>query len=252
VDIFGLGKRFAGDKLAKNDVSSLSPTSVTARPEIPGNIERLHDAFTTTEMSNRSGGAIDRMDRAGASGLIGNFAVETGDSTLTSLDAVEGGNGQQGRGMSQYSWERQGPYLAARDQHLQSGGDANSPDFQLQYLADEYSGKHDPAPGRSLSGWRGTLSGETDGMSVPDAAVHIREDFFAPSTPHDDRRISAAQAIDDQIQQRDNRLSELSAASGLRNSSMAHVGHRGVDGNYWAGDDYAWQSPESFKQLMNY
>jgi hypothetical protein len=33
---------------------------------------------------------------------------------------------------------------------------------------------------------------------------------------------------------------------------MAHVGHRGADGRYWGGDDYGWQSSESFKQLVGY
>ena len=89
-------------------------------------------------------------------------------------------------------------------------------------------------------------------MSVPEAATHFRKDFFRPSVPHNQRRINEGLAVDKAIQLRDQRLAELSAAAGFKNSSAAHVGHRGVDGRYWAGDNYGWQSPKTYKQLVGY
>ena len=257
MDIFGglmdLGGLFGDNEVAPIDTPEpvIPETPITPAPEIAPNVEQLHDAFTTNDMSNRSGGTILPMSRQSASGLAGNYMVETGEPELSRLDVTENGNNSEGRGMAQYSHVRQEPYLRARDAHVAGGGNADDMDFQLQYAADEYAGKYDPN-GNSLSGWRKTLGGETEGMNPSDAAVHFRKDFFAPSTHHDDRRISAAQKVDAQIQQRDQRIEQLSGKANLKNSSLAHVGHRGIDGRYWGGDDWGWQSPESYKQLIGY
>lgn len=259
MDIFGSLNRFAGSALGINLNSSqkLQPSpevplpDITSRPNIPPNIERLHDAFTTTDMRDRSDGTIHLMTRQGASALAGNYAVETGKPDLTGLDVVEKG-AKAGRGLAQYTASRRGPYDKARQDYIDQGGDPNDLEFQLDYAANEYAGAYDPAPGRSLISWTKSLSGETDGMSVPEAATHLRKDFFRPSIPHNQRRIDNALNIDSMISQRDQRISDLSSQTGFKNSSLAHVGHRGVDGRYWAGDDYGWQSPESYKALIGY
>ena len=257
MDLFSGIKRFAGDifkpnnNVAKATVSQPVQVSVVERPDIAPNIERVHDAFSTNEMRDRSGGAISPMSRQGASGMTGNYVVETGDPLLANTDVIEE-KAKKGRGIAQYTAARRGPYDAARLKHIAAGGDPNDIDFQLQHAAEEYAGLHDPAPGRSLVGYTGALSGETDGMGVADSATHLRKDFFRPSVPHNDRRVESAQQIDDAIQKRDERLAALSTNAGLKNSSMAQVGHRGVDGRYWAGDDYGWQSSDTFKKLIGY
>lgn len=263
MDIFSvLGdvKRWAGEIFKNNNLLNVGneaqpitsvPSYIPQRPNIPTNVERLHDAFSTTEMSDRSGGKIKPMTRQGASGLAGNYVVETGDPTLKNTDVIEE-DAKAGRGLAQYTHSRRVPYDAARLAYIRKGGDPNDINFQLQYAAEEYAGKHDPAPSRSLIGWTGSLEGETDGMTPAQSATHFRQDFFRPRVPHNDWRVDHAQRIDRAIQQRDARLERLSTHANLKNSSMAHVGHRGADGRYWAGDIYGWQSPESFKKLIGY
>lgn len=263
MDIFGLlggVQRWAGDIFTNNNLLNVDdeiqsvtsvPSSIPQRPVIQTNVERLHDAFSTTEMRDRSGGKIKPMTRQGASGLVGNYIVETGDPTLKNTDIIEK-NAKAGRGLAQYTHSRRAPYDAARLAYIAKGGNPNDINFQLQYAADEYAGKYDPAPGISLIGWTGSLEGETDGMTPAQSATHLRQDFFRPRVPHNDWRVDHAQRIDKAIQQRDARLEALSTHINLKNSSMAQVGHRGVDGRYWAGDDYGWQSPESFKTLVGY
>jgi len=258
MDVFNDIRRWAGERLGTTPKeviiasSAIAPAAtLTPRPQLAPNVERLHDAYSTTDMRDRSEGAISPMSRQGASALAGNYIVETGDNTLSNTDVIEE-KARKGRGLAQYTSTRRGPYDQARELFLAQGGDPNDIEFQLDYAADEYAGKYDPTPGQSLSGWTGTLSGETDSMSVPEAATHFRKDFFRPSVPHNQRRIDEGLAVDKAIQLRDQRLAELSAAAGLKNSSAAHVGHRGVDGRYWAGDNYGWQSPETYKQLVGY
>jgi hypothetical protein len=266
MDLFGNITRFAGSvynqasdavKSVMPQMSQISskvavtPTSNIHRPNIPANVEQLHDGLSTYKMSDMSGGAIDQMPRTSASALTGNYSVETGDPTLSNTDVVEI-NAKQGRGLAQYTNARRGPYDRARLEYIAAGGDPNDMDFQMQYAADEYAGKYDPAPGKSLSGFTGTLSGETHDMTVPKAATHFRKDFFRPSVPHNDRRIDAAQEVDSLIQQRDQRLQDLSQSSGLNNTGLYIVGERGRDGRYWGGNDYGWQSPASYKKLIGY
>ena len=266
MDLFGNITRFAGSlyNQASDAVKSVMPqmpqsptevvvvpTSNIQRPDIPANVEQLHDGFSTYKMSDKSGGLIQKMPRTSASALTGNYIVETGDPTLSNTDIVEI-NAKQGRGLAQYTNARRGPYDAARAEYLAAGGDPNSMDFQMQYAADEYAGKYDPAPGESLSGFTRTLSGETHDMTVPQAATHFRKDFFRPSVPPNDRRINEAQKIDALIQQRDSRLQDLSQSSGLKNTGLYIVGERDREGRYWGGDDYGWQKPESYKKLIGY
>lgn len=257
MDMFDNIKRWAGEAISSNEPAEVAiralqaSSEVPQRPNIPQSVERLHDVFSTTQIADRSGGAIDPLTRQGASGLAGNYVVETGDPTLSQTDVIEE-KARAGRGMAQYTHARRGPYDAARDIHIAAGGDPNDIEFQIDYAAQEYAGKYDPAPGKSLVGYTRSLNGETDGMSAGEAATHLRKDFFRPRVPHNDRRVAAAEQIDKAIQQRNERLAGLSTNSNFKNSSHAHVGHRAVDGRYWAGDDYGWQSPESFKKLIGY
>ncbi len=159
------------------------------------NIRYAHDFLTGDGIVDRSDGALQSMSPEAASALIGNWAVETGSPNLENLDVVEKDNGQAGRGISQFSHSRRGPYDAARDAAIKAGIDPNSMDFQLGYAVDEYTGKHDPAPGQSLSGW--TKAFETHGQSddLNAATAGFQDDYFRPSTPHADRRLEAAQRV---------------------------------------------------------
>ena len=159
------------------------------------NIRYAHDFLTGDGIVERSGGALQSMTPEAASALIGNWAVETGSPNLTNLDVVEKNNNQAGRGISQFSHSRRGPYVAARDAAIKAGIDPNSMDFQLGYAIDEYTGKHDPAPGQSLSGW--TKAFETYGQSddLAGATAGFQNDYFRPTTPHADRRLEAAQRV---------------------------------------------------------
>lgn len=165
----------------------------------PDNIRQAYDYLTGDDIVERSGGALQSMTPQSASGLIGGWIVETGSSDLSNLDVVERKNNQAGRGISQFSHSRRGPYDAARDAAIKAGIDPNSVDFQLGYAVDEYMGKHDPAPGKSLSGW--TKAFETHGQSnsVSEAATGFTNDYFRPTTPHLDRRINAANRVYSQM-----------------------------------------------------
>lgn len=270
MDLFGNITRFAGsvyDQAAaavKSVMPQMSqtptevvvlPASNTVRPNIPRDVETLHDAFSTYKMNDLSDGTITPMPRTSASALAGNYIVETGDPTLSKTDVVEVDAGE-GRGLAQYTHARRGPYDQARLDYIKSGKEPRDPNdmsrFQLPYAAGEYAGHYDPASGESLSGFTRTLSGETDHMSLPQATTHFRKDFFRPSEPHNDRRITEAQKVDALIQQRDQRLQELSQSSGLKNDGLYIVGERGRDGRYWGGNSYGWQSPESYKKLIGY
>lgn len=266
MDIFGGINRFAGNIYGKvNDAvrqvlpepptpmaKKAVPISNVSRPSIPPAVETLHDGFTTYKMNELSDGTILPMSTSSASALTGNYIVETGDPTLTKTDVVEVDAGA-GRGVAQYTNARRGPYDRACLAYINKGGDCNDmAGFQMPYAAAEYAGKYDPAPGASLSGFTGALSGETDGMSLPQAATHFRKEFFRPSVPHNNRRINAAKTVDSMIRQRDKRLQDLSQKAELKNDGLYIIGERGRDGRYWAGNDYSWQSPASYKKLIGY
>jgi hypothetical protein len=161
----------------------------------PTNVRQAYDFLTGDGIIDRSGGALQPMTPEAASGLIGGWMVETGSSDLSNLDVVERNNNQAGRGISQFSHSRRRPYDAARDAAISSGIDPNSIDFQLGYAVDEYTGKHDPAPGQSLSGWTQAFENHGQSTDVAAAATGFTNDYFRPSTPHLDRRIEAAQRV---------------------------------------------------------
>ena len=163
----------------------------------PDNVQYAYEWLTGDGLSDYTGGKLQPMSAAGAAGILGNWVTETGDPTLTNLDVIEE-KARKGRGISQYTAARRGPYDAWREDVIASGGDPNSMDAQLKYFADEYLGKHDPAPGKSLVGYTNSLD-ELDGMDATAAATHLQKDFFRPSVPHLDKRIHYANEIYDRF-----------------------------------------------------
>ena len=161
----------------------------------PSNVRQAYDYLTGDGIVERSGGSLQSMTPEAASGLIGNWMVETGSSDLSNLDVVEKNNNQAGRGISQFSHSRRGPYDAARDAAISAGVDPNSMEFQLGYTVDEYTGKHDPAPGQSLSGWTKAFESHGQSDDLTAATAGFQDDYFRPTTPHADRRLEAAQRV---------------------------------------------------------
>ena len=161
----------------------------------PSNVRQAYDYLTGDGIVERSGGSLQSMTPEAASGLIGNWMVETGSSDLSNLDVVEKNNNQAGRGISQFSHSRRGPYDAARDAAISAGVDPNSMEFQLGYAVDEYTGKHDPAPGQSLSGWTKAFESHGQSDDLTAATAGFQDDYFRPTTPHADRRLEAAQRV---------------------------------------------------------
>ena len=164
-------------------------------------IREAYDFLTGDGIVKRSGGQLQSMSPEGASGLIGGWIVETGSEDLSNLDVVERNNNQKGRGISQFTDARRGPYDAARQAAIKAGIDPNSMEFQLGYVVDEYMGKHDGPSGNSLSGWTKSFQNFGREDNVRDAAVGFttgiggKEGYFRPTTPHLDRRIEAAERV---------------------------------------------------------
>ena len=156
------------------------------------NVRKAHDHLTGGGFTEATGGLVPPMTTEAACGLIGGWSVETGDPELRKLDVVEKGNGQKGRGMSQYTGVRRTAYDKARETALANGEDVNSLDWQLGYAADEYTGKHDVG-GKSLSGWTKSLQRHGQSDDAGAAAVALTNEYFRPRTPHMDRRIEAAE-----------------------------------------------------------
>jgi hypothetical protein len=159
------------------------------------NVKYFYNALTGDEIENLSQGRIKRLSSYAASGLIGCWIVETGSNDLTNLDVVERGNNNAGRGLSQYSHSRRGPYDKARQQAIGQGIDPNSAQFQFRYFVEEYMGKHDPAPGKSLIGWTRSLENLPKFTSVGQAAKHFTDNYFRPSIPHLDRRTTSGESV---------------------------------------------------------
>ena len=162
------------------------------------NVRRAYDFLTGDGIVDRSGGSLQSMTPEAASGLIGNWVVETGSPDLTNLDVVERNNNQAGRGLSQWSHSRRGPYDAARDAAIKAGVDPNSMDFQLGYFVDEYTGKHD-GDGGSLIGWTESVENHGQSDNLTAATTGFQNDYFRPTTPHQQRRIQAAQRVHAQM-----------------------------------------------------
>ena len=158
------------------------------------NVRQAYNFLTGDGIVDRSGGVLQPMTPEAASGLIGNWMVETGSNDLTNLDVVEKNNNQAGRGISQFSHARRGPYDAARDAAINAGIDPNSMEFQLGYAVDEYMGKHDGSGG-SLIGWTKAFEKHGQSNDLVGATTGFQNDYFRPSEPHQQRRIEAAQRV---------------------------------------------------------
>ena len=161
------------------------------------NINYLFGALTSDKVAKMSGGRIPKMTKEQASGLIGSWIIETGNPTLSNLDVVEKGAGE-GRGLSQYTGARRTAYDSARAQAIASGQNPNSAQWQLQHFVNEYSGKHDPAPGKSLSGWTRVFENAPAKGSAADFAQYYTGSadsgtgYFRPGVPHTESRADAA------------------------------------------------------------
>ena len=230
------------------------------------------NALSSDKITKMTGGRIQPLSREAAAGLVGGWIVETGDPTLSNLDVVEVGNGNAGRGLSQYTHSRRGPYDRARSKALAMGQDVNSREWQLAYFAEEYLGKHDGGGG-SLIGWTGALDRNLPQAGTPEQyAAHFTDHYFRPRTPHLDRRQAAArelfdaeppnippspktQAASEMLKQMpggDVQAPEPAQVNSPQGGQVRQFGQEAVlNGNpvQWGGDDYGWQSPESFKSI---
>jgi hypothetical protein len=158
------------------------------------NLAEAYRRLTGDWLTERSGGVLKPLTPAGAAGLLGGNQVETGSYDLTDMDVVEQGNGQKGRGLSQFTGVRRSAYDRAREKAIQAGHDPNSLDFQMGYMVDEYLGKHD-TNGKSLSGWTKAFQ-QCGQMTDPQkSALCWSETYFRPSDPHNDRRMAGAKDI---------------------------------------------------------
>jgi len=140
-----------------------------------------------------TGGKVKAMSREQAAAFLGNAIHETGSPDLSNLDVVENGSGA-GRGMMQYTGARRNAYDRARP--------ANTVRDQLRYAAEEYAGKHDPAPGQSLVGYTKAL--ESAPPEMRKAVDHYLTQYFRPADASASRnaRMNNAQQIYQQYQPR--------------------------------------------------
>jgi hypothetical protein len=166
-----------------------------------GNLKYFFGALTSNRIEQLSGGKIKRMTPKQAAGLIGSWIVETGSRDLTDLDVVEKVAGA-GRGLSQYTGARRVAYDIERAKALRHGKNPNSPEWQLQYFVDEYTGKHDRhAGGKSLIGWTGALSGVPEFSSAAEASEFFTgsaaegRGYFRPGVTHQDKRNKEAERV---------------------------------------------------------
>ncbi|AGA17899.1 hypothetical protein P60_gp47 [Synechococcus phage P60] len=142
------------------------------------------------------------MSHEQAAGAIGSIMVETGSQDLMNLDVVEK-DAKAGRGMMQYTGPRRVAYDRARTEALRSGADPNSMAWQIKYMAEEYKGKHDPAPGKSLVSWSKPLEkfSSRKYASAAEAAKAFTgsaasgQGYLRPGKPHFDKRMSAAESV---------------------------------------------------------
>lgn len=165
--------------------------------QLPRNVRYAFDYLTGKSITNDSGGRIKPLTRQQAVALIGNWMVETGSDDLSNLDVVEDGNGGAGRGLGQYTDARREAYDRARAAHIKGGGDANDIRYQLRYFTNEYLGRYD-RDGKSLIGYTRALeNAPTD--DVAEATRYLTDNYFRPSEPHTERRISNAQRLWSQV-----------------------------------------------------
>lgn len=163
------------------------------------NTDYMFSVLTSPRITQMSGGRIPQMTPQQAAGLLGSWIVETGDPSLQNLDVIER-NANAGRGLSQYTGVRRGPYDRARSAAVSSGLDPNQASWQMQYFADEYAGKYDQQ-GKSLIGWTRSLDQLPPNLTSADYAELITgsaakgQGYFRPSVPHTDRRRKAADQV---------------------------------------------------------
>ena len=181
------------------------------------NILQAHRYLTSTQVVRDSGGAIPRpLSSEMASGLIGSMIVESGSPDLSQLDVVERGSGA-GRGAIQYTGVRRKAYDAARERHLNAGGNPNELAWQLLYLSQEYAGYHDQyGNGNSLSGFSRVFEQPDRAITPEDASFMLTRDYLRPATgsEHYNRRASEARRVQDFIDQQ-NSLRQQEQSSNL-------------------------------------
>jgi hypothetical protein len=181
------------------------------------NTDYIYNTLTSNRITRMSNGKIPKMSPEQAAGLIGSWIIETGDPSLSNLDVVEQ-QGGAGRGLSQYTGVRRIPYDRARAAALSSGLDPNQATWQMQYFADEYSGKYDQQ-GRSLVGWTRNLENAPQGKSAAEYADYYtgsaREGrgYFRPGVPHKNKRQKAAQKVFNAYQQKPRQQMAIPTAS---------------------------------------
>ena len=181
------------------------------------NILQAHRYLTSTQVVRDSGGAIPRpLSSEMASGLIGSMIVESGSPDLSQLDVVERGSGA-GRGALQYTGVRRQAYDAARERHLNAGGNPNELAWQLMYMSQEYAGYHDQyGNGNSLSGFTRVFEQPDRATTPEDASFMLTRDYLRPArgSEHYDRRASEARRVQDFIDQQ-NSLRQQEQSSNL-------------------------------------
>jgi len=149
--------------------------------------------LTDGTFSKMTGRKVPAMSRSQAAAYLGNVIHETGSADLSNLDVVERGNGGAGRGIAQYTGARRDAY----DKALGTNPNRNTVKAQLQYAAEEYAGKHDPAPGQSLIGYSKAL--ENVPQELRAGTEHLLKRYFMPADPNASREARVQNAM--QIQQ---------------------------------------------------
>ena len=158
------------------------------------NTDYIFKALTDGTVTNLTGGKIPKMTPTQAAGLIGSWLIETGRKDLSNLDVVEKGSGR-GRGLSQYTGVRRGPYDAAVAKARAAGEDPNSAQWQIKYFAQEYLN-------RDLIGWTQVFERMPQNLrSAGEYAKYFTgsaaegKGYFRPGVPHTDRRMQAAEEV---------------------------------------------------------
>lgn len=157
------------------------------------NTDYIFKALTDGTVSKMTANRIPKMTAAQAAGLVGSWIIETGRPGLQNLDVVEQGSGR-GRGLSQYTGVRRGPYDQAVAAARAAGKDPNSAQWQLEYFAKEYLNK-------DLIGWTRVFENAPKSGSPADYAKYYTGSaqqgtgYFRPGVPHWDRRMQAAMEV---------------------------------------------------------
>jgi hypothetical protein len=158
------------------------------------NTDYIYKALTDGTVTNLTGGKIPKMNAQQAAGLIGSWLIETGRKDLSNLDVVEKGSGR-GRGLSQYTGVRRGPYDQAVAAARAAGKDPNSAQWQIEYFAKEYLN-------RDLIGWTqvfermpNNLKGPGEYAAYFTGSAKEGKGYFRPGVPHTDRRMQAANEV---------------------------------------------------------